>query len=328
MEKLNKRLDNTSRKLIKALRHDPESLDLILDDSGYVFNSQIIEKLDIRPSELLLIINNDDKQRFELNENRNKVRASQGHSIDIDETSMKELSITELIKKTYMYHGTSKENLKSILKDGIFKMNRNFVHLSKDIETANTVAERHKKDVIILKIDLSTVYNSNCKIYESSNGVILCKHVSPSAIKEIIDLSNPSTFETESIIYSNRLLTPDGTILHSTHVHDYIVYKDKSNNKEYCVDGGNEYLKRSVNGDEIDLSIFDRCIYEVKREHVKWGTRGKDGKSELTLKSLSELSNDHIFNIIKTQQHISYRYFDLLVEELKYRKLKDIEIED
>lgn len=38
-------------------------------------------------------------------------------------------------------------------------------------------------------------------------------------------------------ILVNAIRTPDGTLLHSKHRHDCVIYKDK-NGKEYGVDGG------------------------------------------------------------------------------------------
>ncbi len=40
---------------------------------------------------------------------------------------------------------------------------------------------------------------------------------------------------------ASYMITPDGTLLQSYHVHDYKTYKD-SNGEIYMIDGGCEYL--------------------------------------------------------------------------------------
>lgn len=94
------------------------------------------------------------------------------------------------------------------------------------------------------------------------------------------------------IIY-NALQTPDGTVLESHHRYDFKTYTDK-NGKEYMVDGGLDYLRRSNQGDEVDLSLDDTAPHDVQREHLTWGTYGKDGKSPLTHKKIAEMETDHI----------------------------------
>ena len=124
----------------------------------------------------------------------------------------------------------------------------------------------------------------------------------------------------EARIVSNRIRTPDGTILESMHRHDYVTYVDK-NGKEYMVDGGLEYLRRNVHDDAPyeELSVYDDAPYALVREVFKWGTRGKDGKQPLTYVPLKDLTNEHIEAILDTQIHISERIRKLFIGELTFR---------
>ena len=75
----------------------------------------------------------------------------------------------------------------------------------------------------------------------------------------------------EARIVSNRIRTPDGTILESMHRHDYVTYLD-ANGKEYMVDGGLDYLRRNVHDDAPyeELSVYDDALHVEIRNVFKW----------------------------------------------------------
>ena len=100
-------------------------------------------------------------------------------------------------------------------------------------------------------------------------------------------------------IISNKIRTPDGTILQSNNVHDCKTYIDE-NGETYMVDGGTRYLRRSIGHEEPfeELSVYDNAPWSVVREEFKWGTRGKDGKQPIKYVSLAEMDTDHIKAII------------------------------
>jgi hypothetical protein len=127
----------------------------------------------------------------------------------------------------------------------------------------------------------------------------------------------------EARIVSNRIRTPDGTILESRHRHDYVTYVDK-NGKEYMVDGGLEYLRRNVHDDAPyeELSVYDDAPYALIREVFKWGTRGKGGRQPLTFVPLKDLTTEHIEAILETQTHISERIRKLFIDELTFRGIE------
>lgn len=96
----------------------------------------------------------------------------------------------------------------------------------------------------------------------------------------------------------NALQTPDGTILESFSRHDYKTYTD-ANGKEYMVDGGLAYVRRSAHGDEIDLNLYDTESHEIQREILTWGTYGKDGKQPLQYKSIEKMETEHLQSVIE-----------------------------
>lgn len=70
------------------------------------------------------------------------------------------------------------------MKNGLIKKERQYVHLSKDIETASIVGKRHG-DLVILEVDSESMFNDGIKFYLSKNNVWLCDYVKVEYIKEI-----------------------------------------------------------------------------------------------------------------------------------------------
>lgn len=158
------------------LRHNPEAIGVEIQKNGWVDVDDVIENSEFTLDELKWVVSKNDKKRFSFNDDFTKIRANQGHSVDI------EFEFDEVLPPKYLYHGTKKENVKNILKNGIDKMRRHHVHLSKDIETATKVAERRKGDVVILRILALKMRADRYKIYISENGVYLTDYVPPEYI--------------------------------------------------------------------------------------------------------------------------------------------------
>lgn len=119
---------------------------------------------------------------------------------------------------------------------------------------------------------------------------------------------------------ASYMITPDGTLLQSYHVHDYKTYKD-SNGEIYMIDGGCEYLRTSVNEEPAEyFTVTTDDTHAMQRKAFHWGTRGKDGKQPLEWKPLRALDTDHIQAILETQHHIPEHLRKLFSDEIEYRK--------
>lgn len=164
-----------SKFLSLVLRHAPEKIALTLDENGWANVDELItqcnkfhKKLD---STLLdYVVENNDKKRFAFNEDKTKIRASQGHSISV------ELELKEVEPIHFLYHGTVDKFIQAIRKEGLQKMSRQHVHLSQDRETAIKVGSRRGKPVI-LSINAPKMYQDGFKFYISENGVWLTNEV-------------------------------------------------------------------------------------------------------------------------------------------------------
>ena len=157
-----------SKLLSLILRHDPGAFGLTLDEAGWLDVSSLLKAVSYMSFEdLEEIVTNNDKKRFEFNEDRTRIRASQGHSIEVD------LGYEEREPPETLYHGTSNRLIDLIFESGgLHKMERHHVHLSADLDTALRVARRRTSPVV-LTVRASAMHANGFKFYLSTNGVWL-----------------------------------------------------------------------------------------------------------------------------------------------------------
>ena len=128
------------------------------------------------------------------------------------------------------------------------------------------------------------------------------------------------------ILY-NAIMTPDGTILQSKSIHDFVSYEDEVSGEVYFADGGLAYLKRSVNKvPATELSLTTDDPHDVVRQRFTWGTYGVDGKQQKKYVKLKDLTDKHISNILRTQQQLPDFVQDLFRIELVYRDYYNLNI--
>jgi putative RNA 2'-phosphotransferase len=153
-----------------------------MDDNGWVDIDELINNankysnMQFAKSIIIEIVKINDKQRFIIDTEKNKIRANQGHSISID------LALEPQTPPDELYHGTTTRFFESIIENGIKPMSRQYVHLSRTIKIAEAVGKRHGKPVI-LKIDAKAMYDNGYKFYISENKVWLVDYVPKEYIK-------------------------------------------------------------------------------------------------------------------------------------------------
>ena len=146
-----------------------------MDENGWANVDELIAKSTndsqgFTFEELDEIVETNDKKRFIFNEDKTRIRANQGHSIDIN------LALIPQQPPEFLYHGTAQGNINSILEKGIEKRSRQHVHLSQDKETASKVGMRHGKPVI-LTINTQKMFEDGLEFYLSENNVWLTDFV-------------------------------------------------------------------------------------------------------------------------------------------------------
>lgn len=165
----------TSRFLSLVLRHKPETINLHLDEAGWADVEHLLQRLTAHghPTDLESLkemVRSNNKQRFAFHEDMTKIRANQGHSIQVEH------GYEPVAPPEILYHGTAKKSVQSILATGLDKRSRHHVHLSEVLETAISVGKRHGSPVI-LEVKARLMYQQGYEFYCSENQVWLTEGV-------------------------------------------------------------------------------------------------------------------------------------------------------
>lgn len=176
-------LTKLSRFISLILRHEPSAIGIELEYNGaWADTNALIDGINrtgryrIDMKTLEEIVSTDNKQRYSFNDDKTKIRANQGHSVDVN------MGFSEKIPPEILYHGTAEHFVESILSEGLKKMSRQYVHLSKDEETASKVGIRHGK-LRIFRVLSGEMYRQGYKFYCSDNGVWLTDNVPPNFLE-------------------------------------------------------------------------------------------------------------------------------------------------
>lgn len=171
-----KDLIRKGKQLSFLLRHDTEYR---FDEYGYREVQDLVQNHGFTKDEILELVETNDKQRYEFNDDKSKIRARQGHSVNVN------VDLKETLPPDVLFHGTATRFLESIREKGILKMSRNYVQLSEKIDTAMEVGGRHGKPVV-LGVDTKTMREDGIKFYLSNNNVWLTEFVDSKYILAIL----------------------------------------------------------------------------------------------------------------------------------------------
>lgn len=169
-----------SKFLSLVLRHRPDAIGLSLDAQGWADVDELIALAGAAGKPLTRtivteIVATSDKQRFVLSPDGARIRANQGHSVDI------ELGLAPSVPPATLFHGTTDRFLDSIRAQGLIAGLRRHVHLSRDEATAIKVGQRHGRAIVLL-IQAGRMHQEGRHLYLSDNGVWLTDAVPPQFI--------------------------------------------------------------------------------------------------------------------------------------------------
>lgn len=161
-----------SKFLSLILRHKPEEVGITLDEHGWVDVGVLLDATRGKLDRVMLdrAVAENNKKRFEFSSDGSRIRASQGHSVDVD------LGYAPATPPEFLYHGTSARFLDSIQATGLEKRSRHAVHLCEDETTARSVGSRHGPPVV-LTIRAQALAETGAVFHHSTNGVWLTDSV-------------------------------------------------------------------------------------------------------------------------------------------------------
>jgi putative RNA 2'-phosphotransferase len=177
----------TSKFLSLILRHEPERVGLHLGEGGWVGVDDLLQAVNshgvpLTVEQLQHVVSTNSKKRFAFSDDGRQIRASQGHSVEVD------LQYTPQPPPEILYHGTATRFLPDIRKGGLQRMARHDVHLSAETRVTIQVGGRHGKPVLLI-IRAGDMHRAGHVFRCSANGVWLVSQVPP----EFIDFSQAET---------------------------------------------------------------------------------------------------------------------------------------
>ena len=154
-----------------VLRHDPSAAGIALDDHGWAVVDDLLAGMNQRGhridyATLCRIVAENDKSRYSFSDDGQRIRANQGHSIDVD------VELMVAIPPSKLFHGTAERFLDSIKREGLTRQQRQYVHLSTDVDTATKVGKRHGAPVM-LRVDSAAMTRDGHTFWLSRNNVWL-----------------------------------------------------------------------------------------------------------------------------------------------------------
>lgn len=174
-----------SKRLSYWLRHRPGAGGLELDEAGWTPVEAVLRALadagiPCDRAGLEGPVGRSDKQRFEFSGDGARIRARQGHSVEV------ELGWPEADPPGFLYHGTVERFLEAIGREGLRPMNRHHVHLSPDVETATRVGARRGR-AVVLRVRAADLAAGGQAFYLTSNSVWLTAAVPPEFLELVGD---------------------------------------------------------------------------------------------------------------------------------------------
>ncbi len=181
-------LRKLSRFMSLLLRHRPARFPIHMDAQGYADLDEVMHFVRALPNfrwatyaDLDAVLELPGRQRFERVEQTDGptlIRALYGHTA---------------VRPTYepaeppsvLYHGTAPDSLPEIERDGLHPMERRYVHLTVDAETARRTGLRHAGDAVVLAVDAEAAHADGIVFYHPVAEIYLCDHVPSAYVRRI-----------------------------------------------------------------------------------------------------------------------------------------------
>ncbi len=180
-------LTSLSRIMAGALRHFPEKVGIMMDGHGWVEIEELISAIGtsrsgfrwLRKKHIKALAETDPRERYQID--GGMIRATYGHTIDIDLSDLPEAEIDEF------YYPVTEEEADMILEGGLNPVDRKKVHLSGTIEKAKEAGKVRTDEPLILKIDGKKAKKDGVEIYHAGKDVYVSDGIDAKYISLIED---------------------------------------------------------------------------------------------------------------------------------------------
>lgn len=172
------------RALAKTLRHKAQAQGIPQDQQGWCLVSDLLCKspytnLKADREQIEDVVRNDKKGRYEFNSDKSKIRAVQGHSVELDVGLQPLVSENEFPE--IVVHGTYKDAWAIIKTAGLSKMKRQHIHFAQQLPKKSPAGEQQKTVIsgirssaqVYIFIDIPKALEAGVPFFKSTNGVIL-----------------------------------------------------------------------------------------------------------------------------------------------------------
>ncbi|MEM0195983.1 MAG: RNA 2'-phosphotransferase, partial [Thermoplasmatales archaeon] len=160
---------------------------LEVNDRGYVSIDEMVQEIRfynrrlhfVGSSHIFAVVLTDDKGRYQISENKRYIRATYGHTIDVDLSDLPTDGIPEIL-----YYPTNREEYEILKENGILPSDRRWVHLSNSKEKAYIAGLYHFDSPLLVPIKTEVVKEMGENIYRAGQQVFICKFVPPQSMLE------------------------------------------------------------------------------------------------------------------------------------------------
>ncbi len=163
-----------SKFLSFILRHGAPEQGIELGPGGWAAIAEVdrVASFPVTVERIRAVVEGSHKARFEVSEDGMLIRATHGHSAEVD------LQLAPKAPPARLYHGTAMRHLEAIRREGLRPQSRQFVHLHGELDTAQTTGARHGKPVVLL-VETGRMHKDGHAFFESTSGVWLTAQVPP-----------------------------------------------------------------------------------------------------------------------------------------------------
>ncbi len=170
-------VETLGRTMAGVLRHFPERYGLEMDAHGWVDVRDFITAVQIRNKRfkflrahhVIGLIETDPKGRYQFEDG--KIRATYGHSLDID------LDLPTEGIPDVLYYPTKEEECHLLLEAGLRPSDRKMVHLSATYEAAMEAGRVRTQNPIILEVDVKAAREAGNVVMKAGKTVYTTKEI-------------------------------------------------------------------------------------------------------------------------------------------------------